>query len=103
MEGFGYCHQAEVLGKRVVVQHLPLGGVLEWNVVGAPHTVTGVSWNRICTATPVPRVPGNTVNGTSSAALVTSVPWGSSSASIGEERSAGSSSPRLCNSHLKVS
>ena len=58
MDGFGYCYQAEVLGKRVVVQHLPLGGILEWNVVGAPHAVTGVSWNRICTATPVPRVPG---------------------------------------------
>ena len=22
--------QAEVLGKRVVVQHIPLGGILEW-------------------------------------------------------------------------
>ncbi|KAF8494001.1 hypothetical protein F5888DRAFT_1795277 [Russula emetica] len=71
-------YEAEVLGKRVVVQHLPLGGILEWNVVGAPHTVTGVSGNRI-------------------------FPWGSSSASIGEERSAGSSSPRLRNSDLKVS
>jgi len=96
-------YEAEVLGKRVVVQHLPLGGILEWNVVGAPHTVTGVSGNRICTATPVPRIPGNIVNAASSAALVTSVPWGSSSASIGEERSAGSSSPRLRNSDLKVS
>jgi hypothetical protein len=82
----------------VVVQHLPLGGLLEWNVIGAPHTVTGVSRNRICTGTPVPRVPGNTVNAASSGALVTSVPWGSSSASIGEERSAGSFSP-----HSKVS
>jgi len=82
-------YEAEVLGKRVVVQHLPLGGILEWNVVGAPHTgtVTGVSWNRICTATPVPRVPGNTVNAAAnSASPVTSVPWGSSSASIGEEK-----------------
>ncbi|KNZ80803.1 Serine/threonine-protein phosphatase 2A activator 1 [Termitomyces sp. J132] len=25
------CFQAEVLGKRVVVQHLPLGGLLEWD------------------------------------------------------------------------
>ena len=24
--------QAEVLGKRVVVQHIPLGGLVEWNV-----------------------------------------------------------------------
>jgi len=87
----------------VVVQHLPLGGILGWNVVGAPHTVTGVSRNRICTATPVPRVPGNTVNTASSGALVTSVPWGSSSASIGVERGAGSSSPRLRNPHPKVS
>jgi hypothetical protein len=46
---------------------------------------------------------GDTVNGTSSAAIVTSVPWGSSSASIGEGGSTGSSSPCLCNFHLKVS
>ncbi|KAK0193286.1 hypothetical protein F5146DRAFT_1101402 [Armillaria mellea] len=29
-------YEAEVLGKRVVVQHLPLGGVLEWNCPSAP-------------------------------------------------------------------
>jgi len=71
----------------VVVQ---LGGILEWNVIGAPRTWTGVSRNRICTEY-------------SNGALITSVPWGSPSASIGEERGAGSSSPRLRNSHPKMS
>ena len=37
--------QAEVLGKRVVVQHLPLGGLLEWNVTstldGTDETIRG--------------------------------------------------------------
>jgi serine/threonine-protein phosphatase 2A activator len=28
--------QAEVLGKRVVVQHIPLGGLLQWNDAPAP-------------------------------------------------------------------
>ena len=87
----------------MVVQHLPLGGILEWNVIGAPCTVTGVSRNSICTATPVPRVPGTTVNVGSTAALVTPAPWSSSSASIGEERGARSSSPSLRNSDPKVS
>ena len=103
MEGFGYCHQAEVLGKRVVVQHLPLGGILEWIVIGAPPMMTGVSRNRSCTATPVARVPGTAVNAASNDALVTPVSWGSSSASISEERGAGSSSPHLRNSDPKVS
>jgi len=61
-------HQAEVLGKRVVVQHLPLGGLLEWNVIGAPPIVTSFPRSHVCTATPVP--------------------WGSSRASISEGRSA---------------
>ncbi|KAK0472014.1 hypothetical protein IW261DRAFT_822267 [Armillaria novae-zelandiae] len=29
-------YEAEVLGKRVVVQHLPLGGILEWNPPSVP-------------------------------------------------------------------
>ncbi|KAK0470358.1 uncharacterized protein EV420DRAFT_109028 [Desarmillaria tabescens] len=29
-------YEAEVLGKRVVVQHLPLGGILEWNLPSVP-------------------------------------------------------------------
>jgi serine/threonine-protein phosphatase 2A activator len=64
---FSY-HQAEVLGKRVVVQHLPLGGLLEWNVIGAPPTMTALPQSHVCTATPVP--------------------WGSSRASISEGSSA---------------
>lgn len=87
----------------MVVQHLPLGGILEWNVIGAPYTVTGVSRNRICTVTPVARVPGTTVNAASNGALVTPAPWGSSSASISEERGASSSSPCLRNSDPRVS
>lgn len=31
-----YSPQAEVLGKRVVVQHLPLGGIIQWNDISAP-------------------------------------------------------------------
>lgn len=87
----------------MVVQHLPLGGILEWNVIGAPFSMTGVSRNRICTATPVPRIPGTTVNAASTGAIVTPAPWSSSSASIGEERGARSSSPCLRNSDPKVS
>ncbi|KAI0791204.1 Phosphotyrosyl phosphatase activator [Abortiporus biennis] len=30
-------YEAEVLGKRVVVQHIPLGGILEWNVPSSPQ------------------------------------------------------------------
>ncbi|KZT06068.1 PTPA-domain-containing protein [Laetiporus sulphureus 93-53] len=30
-------YEAEVLGKRVVVQHLPLGGLLDWDTVVASH------------------------------------------------------------------
>jgi serine/threonine-protein phosphatase 2A activator len=49
------CGQAEVLGKRVVVQHIPLGGLLEWEHKevlrpGIAHRVTE-PW----TSTPHPR------------------------------------------------
>ncbi|KAI0763321.1 hypothetical protein BD413DRAFT_583769 [Trametes elegans] len=33
-------YEAEVLGKRVVVQHIPLGGLLEWNIPQAPAAPT---------------------------------------------------------------
>ncbi|KAI0246068.1 hypothetical protein BJV78DRAFT_1348818 [Lactifluus subvellereus] len=45
-------YEGEVLGKRVVVQHLPLGGILEWNVVSAPPMMTSVSPRDILTAVP---------------------------------------------------
>jgi len=76
-------YEAEVLGKRVVVQHLPLGGILEWSVTGAPPTTTAISRNHICTATPVPWASRTAVNAASHDALVTAVPWGGSGASIG--------------------
>jgi serine/threonine-protein phosphatase 2A activator len=30
-------YEAEVLGKRVVVQHIPLGGLLEWDLEEVPR------------------------------------------------------------------
>ena len=67
----------------MVVQHLPLGGILEWNVVSAPSMMTSVSSRDMCTATPVPRISGTATNSASGDALVTAVtvPWGSSSTS----------------------
>ncbi|TFK34526.1 hypothetical protein BDQ12DRAFT_636215 [Crucibulum laeve] len=57
-------YEAEVLGKRVVVQHIPLGGLLEWNVTGEisgmPHPTT---------------IPGNSTGTT----IPTQAPWASSS------------------------
>ncbi|KAL5525897.1 hypothetical protein ACEPAG_7235 [Sanghuangporus baumii] len=40
-------YEAEVLGKRVVVQHIPVGGLLEWDSVMHPYAAasTGVSEN----------------------------------------------------------
>jgi len=35
-------YEAEVLGKRVVVQHVPLGGLLEWGVVDSSRQSTDV-------------------------------------------------------------
>jgi len=81
-------YEAEVLGKRVVVQHLPLGGLVEWDSIGAPPTVSSVSWSRISAATPLPWVSGTGVNVESSDAPVTTVPWGSSGASISKGRGA---------------
>jgi hypothetical protein len=84
----------------VVVQHLPLGGILEWNVTGAPPTTTAISRNHICTATPVPWASRTAVNAASRDALVTAVPWGGSGASVGEGTSAAPCSG--LNSHPKV-
>ncbi|KAI0029428.1 hypothetical protein K488DRAFT_80177 [Vararia minispora EC-137] len=36
-------YEAEVLGKRVVVQHIPLGGLLEWNTSTHGGTIGGTS------------------------------------------------------------
>jgi len=81
-------YEAEVLGKRVVVQHLPLGGLMEWDIIGAPPTVSSISWSRISVATPLPWASGTGANVASSEAPVTAVPWDSSSASIGKRRDA---------------
>lgn len=92
LQWIDYHRQAEVLGKRVVVQHLPLGGLLEWNVAGAPPIVGGFPRGHIW-------VSGTAVNVDT---LVNEVPLGSSSASISEGRSAEPSFPRL-DSHPKGS
>lgn len=61
---FLFSNQAEVLGKRVVVQHIPLGGLLEWesNDNPAPSTASSVSQrstpqsaNQIYPSTAAPR------------------------------------------------
>lgn len=78
-------HQAEVLGKRVVVQHLPLGGIMAWNDISAPTMTPNVSANHIYSATPAPwaSVTGTTVSAGSNDALMTASPRGYPSASIG--------------------
>lgn len=58
--------QAEVLGKRVVVQHIPLGGLLEWNI-----------------GTPVPEVPNSWPSADTGA--TTQAPWASSNRSMGAQ------------------
>ena len=76
LQWIDYHRQAEVLGKRVVVQHLPLGGLLEWDVAGAPPIVGGSPRGHIW-------VSGSAVNAASDT-LVNEVPLGSSSASISD-------------------
>ncbi|KAI9456783.1 hypothetical protein F5148DRAFT_364836 [Russula earlei] len=83
-------YEAEVLGKRVVVQHLPLGGIVGWDIISAPPTVTSIR-NYISAATPTPWVSGTAGND----APVTAVTWGGSSASMSEGRGAEPSPPRL--------
>ena len=59
--------QAEVLGKRVVVQHIPLGGLLDWNhTIMAPPAVPQTS-----SVSPAPKAPPA---GTSYPASGTSLP-----------------------------
>jgi len=55
-------YEAEVLGKRVVVQHIPLGGVLSWSV-GTPKSTTIAQSSSM---------PSNNSIGSSSATLA---PW----------------------------
>lgn len=57
-----YLSKAEVLGKRVVVQHIPLGGVLSWSV-GTPKSTTIAQSSSM---------PSNNSIGSSSATLA---PW----------------------------
>jgi hypothetical protein len=53
--------QAEVLGKRVVVQHIPLGGLLEWDLnrtpSGLPATSTALDANIVTRAPSSPPPP----------------------------------------------
>ncbi|TFK50168.1 Phosphotyrosyl phosphatase activator [Heliocybe sulcata] len=67
-------YEAEVLGKRVVVQHIPLGGLLAWDVEDHPLQPSGV---------PRASVPGSGLSdaGTrapwANEATVTGAPWAS--------------------------
>ncbi|TCD61341.1 Serine/threonine-protein phosphatase 2A activator 1 [Steccherinum ochraceum] len=86
-------YEAEVLGKRVVVQHIPLGGLLEWNVSSAvdqespsPSSQmpdTPAPW--AATAMPPPTVSNRTGVSTSwshttaPSAIPTAAPWTSNS------------------------
>ena len=74
---------------------------MEWDIIGAPPTVSSVSWSRIPAASPLPRASGTGVNVASSDAPVIAVPWGSSGASISKGRGA-EPSPHL-DSHSKGS
>lgn len=49
--------QAEVLGKRVVVQHIPLGGILEWSGSSLEHVPAASAvapWATASNTTPAP-------------------------------------------------
>ncbi|KAI9001484.1 hypothetical protein BD414DRAFT_474799 [Trametes punicea] len=63
-------YEAEVLGKRVVVQHIPLGGLLEWDIAQEP------SLNRTppSTSTPVPPMAATAAPWASSASYGASIP-----------------------------
>jgi serine/threonine-protein phosphatase 2A activator len=83
-------HQAEVLGKRVVVQHLPLGGIIEWNDISAPPPF--ISSNNIYSASPTPwtSVTEAAASVRSNDTLMTAGPRGHPSASL---RGGGSGLP----------
>ncbi|KAI0259097.1 hypothetical protein BC834DRAFT_1019732 [Gloeopeniophorella convolvens] len=76
-------YEAEVLGKRVVVQHIPLGGILDWSAPSAPLN-SSVSQLDFATATPAPWASGASSNAAGHDEVpITTVPWGSPSISIG--------------------
>jgi serine/threonine-protein phosphatase 2A activator len=74
-------YEAEVLGKRVVVQHLPLGGIIEWNNVSAPPLMSS---NNIYSTSPAPwtSVTETAVTVGSDDTLMTAGPRGHPSASL---------------------
>ncbi|KAF7302177.1 Serine/threonine-protein phosphatase 2A activator [Mycena indigotica] len=55
-------YEAEVLGKRVVVQHIPLGGLLEWGTTSSTANFTPPS-RYIATSNPLPP-PATRIRGT---------------------------------------
>ncbi|KAN0133332.1 Serine/threonine-protein phosphatase 2A activator 1 [Lactarius tabidus] len=83
-------YEAEVLGKRVVVQHLPLGGIIEWNDISAPPPF--ISSNNIYSASPTPwtSVTEAAASVRSNDTLMTAGPRGHPSASL---RGGGSGLP----------
>lgn len=92
--------QAEVLGKRVVVQHIPLGGLLAWDpsparAVGQPAHASPQSVP-LSSGTKAPWAMSNTATAPLSAALLGSLPaaaapWAGSPAASSHQTSAGHS------------
>ena len=81
-----------MLGKRVVVQHLPLGGIMKWNDnISAPSTTVTPLANNVYSATPAPWASGTrTTVITGTDALMTAGPRDYPNASI----IGGGSTPR---------
>lgn len=81
----------------MVVQHLPLGGIIEWDEISTPSTITPIvsSNNNIHSATPAPwaSVTGTTAIARSNDAVMTAGLRGYPSASLGEDSELAS--PRL--------
>ncbi|KIY62162.1 Phosphotyrosyl phosphatase activator [Cylindrobasidium torrendii FP15055 ss-10] len=67
-------YEAEVLGKRVVVQHIPLGGLVEWDLPESEHVQdlpsTTVPWAPI-----TPHTVGMIATTSAHPAHATSAPW----------------------------
>ncbi|KAI0806075.1 hypothetical protein BC629DRAFT_1282689 [Irpex lacteus] len=93
-------YDAEVLGKRVVVQHIPLGGLLAWDpsparAVGQPAHASPQSVP-LSSGTKAPWAMSNTATAPLSAALLGSLPaaaapWAGSPAASSHQTSAGHS------------
>ncbi|KAF7332554.1 Serine/threonine-protein phosphatase 2A activator [Mycena kentingensis (nom. inval.)] len=64
-------YEAEVLGKRVVVQHIPLGGLLEW---GGTSSMQDAPITPLTTAQPLPATRAPWANNSGAAPSTTPIP-----------------------------